>query len=138
MIHFNWGLHDLKYVDAQGKLTDVARGKQVSLVPTYQANLHKIVARLNETGARLLWASTTPVPAGADGRIAGDEMLYNAAAARVMAANGIPINDLHAIAAAQITLQLPRNVHFTPAGSDTLARAVAARVQGALSVPTKS
>src|SRR3954449_12259411 len=55
VIHFNWGLHDLK-VTADG-------GRQVPL-ETYERNLKALVARLQTTGARLIWATTTPVPEG--------------------------------------------------------------------------
>src|SRR5690242_19927704 len=53
VIHFNWGLHDLK-VDPDGS-------RQVPL-EQYQQNLRELVSRLNRTGARLIFATTTPVP----------------------------------------------------------------------------
>src|SRR5436190_1240007 len=53
LIHFNWGLHDLK-VTPDG-------GRQVPL-EIYEKNLEALAARLNKTGARLIWATTTPVP----------------------------------------------------------------------------
>src|SRR5215831_2929252 len=49
VIHFNWGLHDLK-VDKDG-------ARQVP-IDTYEQNLRELVARLRQTGARLIWAST--------------------------------------------------------------------------------
>jgi len=65
VIHFNWGLHDLKYISAKGGLTDVDKGKQQVPIGQYEANLEKLVLRLKKTGAKLIWASTTPVPEGA-------------------------------------------------------------------------
>ncbi len=53
VIHFNWGLHDLKYM-SDGR-------KQVEL-DIYERNLERLVERLQATGAKLIWASTTPVP----------------------------------------------------------------------------
>ncbi|MEI6872918.1 MAG: SGNH/GDSL hydrolase family protein, partial [Verrucomicrobiota bacterium] len=81
------------------------------------------------TGARLIFSTTTPVPEGSDGRIAKDELAYNEAARRVMKANDVPVDDLHAIIAAQPTLQRDKNVHFTPEGYQVLATQVAAEIK---------
>jgi dienelactone hydrolase len=124
-IHFNFGLHDLKYLDAAGKYVTPDKGKQVALLPEYEANLRQIVARLKKTGAKLIWASTTPVPDGSQGRVQGDEGKYNEVALKVMREAGIPVDDLHAIAVEQ----QPHNVHFTQEGYRVLARAVAASVE---------
>ena len=92
VIHFNWGLHDLKYVGEKGDLiqnvTDPGSHPQVML-PDYEKNLTELVTRLRATGAKLIWCSTTPVPQGAKGRVPGDEVKYNEAAARVMKAAGV-------------------------------------------------
>ena len=129
VIHFNWGLHDLKYIaaDAQGplhsaKLLDVAEGKQMVPLDAYAANLERLLVRLKKTGAALIWCATTPVPEGAKGRVPGEAARYNDAAASVMRRHGVPINDLHALAAAHLEeIQRPANVHFTPEGSRLLA-----------------
>ena len=52
VIHFNFGLHDLRLDD----------GKHQVPLPDYETNLRTIVQRLQKTGARLIWATTTPVP----------------------------------------------------------------------------
>ncbi len=62
VIHFNFGLHDLKYLDAAGKYVTPDKGKQVASVADYEKNLRAIVARLKQTGANLIFATTTPVP----------------------------------------------------------------------------
>lgn len=130
-IHFNFGLHDLKYLSADGKL-DLS-GTQVCGVAAYELNLGTLAMRLLATGAKIVWASTTPVPEGASGRKAGDEVAYNAAAARVMQKAGIPVNDLHAAVRLELaTYQLPRNVHFNDAGSKFLGARVAECLRRAL------
>lgn len=129
VIHFNWGLHDLKHWK-DGKL-DMS-GPQVNAVDAYEKNLRAIVAKLKETGAKLIWANTTPVPEGSQGRVARDEVAYNAVAARVMKENRVAIDDLHAIVIAKPELQRPQNVHFTDEGSQALAAQVAAEIRKAL------
>ncbi len=136
VIHFNWGLHDLKYLGANGEnLADPADPKSRQQVPPdeYEKNLRKLVERLKQTGATLIWCSTTPVPEGAKGRVVGDSAEYNEIAAKVMKANEVAINDLYAFANPRLKdIQLPANVHFTKPGSQQLAEQVAAAIENAL------
>ncbi len=130
VIHFNFGLHDLKYLDAAGAYVPPDQGKQVAPVPQYEANLRELVARLQKTGAKLIWASTTPVPDASLGRVKDDELAYNEAALRVMRETGVTVDDLHALVVPG--MQLPKNVHFTKEGYQTFAAAVAAAVAAAI------
>ncbi len=132
VIHFNFGLHDLKYLAPDGSYTTPDKGTQVASTEVYEQNLRKIVARLKQTGAKLIWSNTTPVPDASSGRVKGDEIRYNETAARVMAESGIPTDDLHAIIAANPELQRPNNVHFTEEGYRALANAVTASIEKAL------
>lgn len=135
VIYFNFGLHDLKYMDAKG--TYIVPGPQdrpLASPEQYAANLREIVARLRRTGARLIFATTTPIPAGTVGRVEGSELAYNAAATAVMRETGVAVDDLHAFATAQPQLMRPKNVHFTPEGCAALGDHVAATVAGALPV----
>ena len=133
VIHFNFGLHDLKYLDEKGTYVTPDKGRQLASVADYERNLETLVKRLKQTGARLIFATTTPVPAGTIGRVEHGEIPYNEAARRVMRANGVEIDDLHAYARAhQAEIQQPHNVHFTPAGYDALAREVATSITRAL------
>ncbi|MBT3279237.1 MAG: SGNH/GDSL hydrolase family protein [Phycisphaerales bacterium] len=126
VIHFNWGLHDLKYIDAKGNLTAVAKGKQQISTADYEKNLTKLVQRLKKTGAKLVFATTTPVPEGSKGRIVGDSVKYNAVALKIMKAEGIVVNDLYTfIKPTLATAQNKANVHFTSIGSKALAGEVA-------------
>lgn len=136
VIHFNFGLHDLKYLDAAGQLAAPDKGKQVHTLDEYEANLRKIVARLKQTGAKLIWAATTPVPGGSTGRVEDDAIRYNAVAARVMQEQGVAINDLHAfVKPRQAQLQRPANVHFSNAGSTQLAEVVVGQIAPLLRMP---
>lgn len=138
VIHFNFGLHDLKHVDAQGKVVAPEQGRPRVPLEAYAQNLQTLVARLRTRGARLIWCATTPVPEGAHGRIAGSEGDYNRVARKVMEEHGLAVDDLHAFAAARLAeIQLPHNVHFTPSGYAQLAECVAASIRTALSATGK-
>ena len=136
LIHFNWGLHDLKFV-APGteKLADYNDPKNARQVPPedYEKNLTELVARLKKTGAKLIWRSTTPVPEGAKGRIPGDSAKYNAIARKIMDANQIAIDDLYAFAKPRLgKIGRKADVHYTSAGSKQLANNVAEAIGEAL------
>ncbi len=131
VIHFNFGLHDIKIM--KGGLTD-----PILQVPPdqYEKNLRELVKRLQATGAKLIWASTTPVPDStrlSPPRIAADVLKYNEIAAHVMADNKIPTDDLyHAILPKEAQLQAKNNVHFSKEGYQLLAQHVAASIKAAL------
>jgi len=125
VIHFNWGLHDLRLDDA---------GKYQVPLDEYAKNLKELVKQLKATGAKLVWCSTTPVPEKCTPpRKNADVIAYNAAAKKIMDENGIALDDLYAFALPKIKeLQLPDNVHFSPEGSAELAKAVVASIELAL------
>lgn len=130
VIHFNWGLHDLKHYK-DGKMVP-GNPVWVSLAD-YEKNLRSLVQRMKKTGAKLIFATTTPVPEGVAGRDPGIEVKYNEAALRVMKEEGVAVDDLHAFAAAKLAeIQLPKNVHFSTTGSKALAEPVAASIKKAL------
>jgi lysophospholipase L1-like esterase len=126
VIHFNFGLHDLKRME---------NGNHQVPLDQYEANLKTIVGKLKATGAKLIWASTTPVPDGPVNppRSNADVIAYNEAAAKVMAENRVATDDLYAFALPKLAdLQMPANVHFTGAGYQALAEQVAHAIEQAL------
>ncbi|MBM3333480.1 SGNH/GDSL hydrolase family protein [Candidatus Sumerlaeota bacterium] len=126
VIHFNWGLHDLRTMDD---------GKRQVPIDQYDKNLRELVSRLKKTGAKLIWASTTPVP---DAKLSpprknAEVVAYNVAAKKIMDENGVAIDDLYSAVLPNLTtLQLPANVHFKGEGSAFLAKKVAESVTAAL------
>ncbi len=84
VIHFNWGLHDLKRLTPEGNLDKTRQADRLVPVEEYKENLEKIVQILKETGARLVFATTTVIPPEAPGRVVGDEIIYNNAAKEVL------------------------------------------------------
>ncbi len=105
VIHFNFGIHDRN-----------------TPVDEYLGRLETIVKRLQATGARLIWASTTPIPDDpAKKQSAASIVERNTAAASLMARHGIAVNDLFtAITPHLAELQNPNDVHFNAAGYDFL------------------
>ncbi|MBN2376858.1 MAG: alpha/beta hydrolase fold domain-containing protein [Sedimentisphaerales bacterium] len=136
VIHFNWGLWDLCYrlPDSPNLAKDKVNGKLTTTLDQYEQNISKLVKKLKTTGAKLIWANTTPVPEDEVGRIQGDAIKYNAVAAKVMQQNHIAINDLHAYitAAGQKYYIQPGNVHFTKEGYRYLAEKVATIIEASL------
>ena len=133
VIHFNFGLHDLKFLDPAGNYVPPDQGRQVTPLDAYRRNLTAIVTRLAATGASLIFATTTPVPPGSAGRPAGSEVPYNQCAREIMTAHGIALNDLWALASRNPSGFLcPNDVHFTPEGKRALAAQVSASIRAAL------
>jgi hypothetical protein len=101
LIHFNFGLNDLMYKDPATKsiraMAKVAGGVRVSSPQVYEKNLRELVKRFKATGAKLIWASTTPIPKDFNGILdAGSDIEYNKIAAKIMKENKVTINDMHA------------------------------------------
>lgn len=137
IIHFNWGLHDLCYRHPDSKETghrDKINGTISIPLEDYKVNLEALVERLEQTGATLIWATTTPVPEGEIGRFPGDELKYNAAAREIMLRHQIEINDLHQVASEFDASQWkgPGNVHFNQEGSAALGQRVAETIKAHL------
>jgi dienelactone hydrolase/lysophospholipase L1-like esterase len=127
VVHLNCGLHDLKRFRKGGH-------HQVE-VDQYVDNLRRIVARIRQgTDAALVFADTTPIlddrhaRRGADfDRTEADVRRYNDAAVAVMSELGVPVHDLHwVVEQGGVQSMLgPDGTHYTTAGSDRLAEAVA-------------
>lgn len=136
VIHFNHGLHDLKYLDAEGKSARTKEGAHIQVpVEKYKENMEAIVARLKKTGAKLIFATTTPYPDEVEGplREKGDAERYNAVALEIMQRENIAIDDLYTFIAPRLAeLQLPKNVHFSAKGYEVLAGEVAKHIEAAL------
>lgn len=117
VIHFNFGIHD--------RNTPVA---------DYASRLERLVERLEKTGAKLVWATTTPIPdAPAQNQTAASIVERNAAAAAIMEKHGVAVDDLFAFITPRLAeAQLPNDVHFKAEGYDLLGRQVAESIRAAL------
>ncbi len=120
VIHFNFGIHD--------RATDPA---------IYEASLEKLVLRMKETGATLIWASTTPIPLDQSRKQTPESIVErNAIAARVMRKHGVATDDLFAFITPHLpAAQNPNDVHFNAQGYTLLGNQVAESIASHLPKP---
>lgn len=126
VIHVNFGLHDMKVMKDE---------KHQVPVDEYAKNLDAIVEKLQKTGAKVIFATTTPVPEGPLNPVRrfADVATYNDAARKVMADRKVAVNDLNAFITPHLkTAQKAKDVHFTNEGSKLLAGEVARVIEATL------
>jgi hypothetical protein len=139
LIHFNFGLHDLKYTlngDLRGTYS-VDQGKPVTSPVQYAENLHLICRYLQSEypGTKLIFATTTPVPFDSRGRIEGDAKKYNQVAKEVLADyRDIRVNDLYRYTFPKFEewCLKPGNVHYNETGTISQGKQVANVISDAL------
>lgn len=127
LITFNWGLHDLIHVKRpqNGGVEIVHR----TSIAEYKKRLEELVARLQATKAKLVWVATTPVNESERYR-PEDVATFNAAAAEVMAAHGVPVVDLATSKFRDGPLDLVSDgLHFTPESCKVLGETLAAELR---------
>lgn len=130
VIHFNWGLWDMYGWHYE---------KHDRSPEAYEKRLDKLVTRLKQTGAKLIWATTTPVCPGPENlcklTISKEtERKYLDAALRVMKAHGVAVNDLHGFMEPLRKKYgiSDTDVHFTREGSKKLAEQVVKHIEAVL------
>lgn len=118
VIHFNFGIHDRRKTPEQ-----------------YAANLEKVVERLKSTGAKLVWARTTPFREK-DSTVGDGSLVLNATADAVMKKHGIPLDDLHAaILPSVATARGEDGTHYNAEGTRILAAGVVRCIESAMAGP---
>jgi len=117
VIHFNFGIHD-----------------RATPISDYTQRLEQLIERMKKTGAKLIWASTTPIPDNpAHNQTAASIVERNQAAAVLMKKHGIATDDLFtAITPHLAEMQNPNDVHFNAKGYDFLGEAVAKAIEAAV------
>lgn len=124
VIHFNFGLHDAKRTSETGFRSSRDQ---------YAENLRTLVVQLKATGARLLFATTTPIPntgALSPARRFDSIPARNEIAEKVMQENAVAIDDLYVVALPVLAqIGRPNDIHFQSKGYELLARAVAASIE---------
>ena len=136
IIHFNFGLHDIKHIDpVTGKNSKNLSHPHQASPEEYGRNLIEIIKKLKRTGAKLIFATTTPYPdkLGKQMRSPGMPKIYNQVAIKIMNKSEIKINDLYSLVLPRVNeLQRPNNVHFNIKGSEFLAEQVLKSIKGSL------
>ena len=138
VIHFNWGLWDICH--RKGGKRDLS-GKISVELPVFEKNLDTLVMKMKELApdATLIWAPITYIQGGW-GRVKGDEITYNNAAARIMKKHGVTINDIHA-QTAKFPIELFKsvgNVHFSQEGYKKIGEQVASTIEDTIAKRAKS
>ena len=135
VVHFNFGLHDLKRIDADQRNSDDPSDPPQADIEAYERNLRRIARTILASSATPVFCTTTPVPEGGvrPHRDPADVDLYNRIARTVMAELGIQVNDLHSFAAERLEdIQRPVNVHFNRPGSAALGGRVTGNIRKTL------
>ena len=116
VIHFNFGIHD-----------------QRSDPKEYGERLEKIVLKLKETKATLIWASSTPLPDGAEKYRHGACAKLNEVAEAIMKKHDVRINDLYEYIKPDLAkYQRPNDCHFSGEGYQHLGKRVAEEIRRTL------
>lgn len=135
VIHFNWGIWDTHMLDAQNRLVrDETKGDlHIRHTPMqYRENLTKLVETMEKTGAKLIWASTTPIMSRTGERFE-DIKKFNMVAEKTMKERQIPINDLYKYVLPSVKdWQGSDRVHFNAQGNDQLGKRVSERIMDVL------
>lgn len=108
--HFNFGIHD--------RNTPIAE---------YGQRLEQLVERMEKTGAKIIWASTTPIPDDLAKKQTAESIVErNQIAAEIMMKHDVSINDLFTTITPHLDkLQNPKDVHFNGEGYDFLGQKTA-------------
>jgi len=117
VIHFNFGIHD-----------------RATPISDYTQRLEQLIERMKQTGAKLIWASTTPIPDNpAHHQTAASIVERNQAAAVLMKKHGIATDDLFAAITPHLAeMQNPNDVHFNAEGYDFLGETAAKAIEAAV------
>ncbi|CAZ97652.1 SGNH/GDSL hydrolase family protein [Zobellia galactanivorans] len=137
VIHFNWGLWDLCYRHPDAKTQgnrDKVNGTVTYTPEQYRDNMEALVVRLKQTGAKLIFATTSYVPEGEVGRFVKSDKIYNKMAVEVMKKHGVTINPLNRISKKVYKKHAagPGNVHYTKEGYRLLSEPVVKYIEKSL------
>jgi len=118
VIHFNNGLHARHLSDEE-----------------YIEGLEIYIRLIEEhsQGAKLIWASSTPIRTTVKGypldeKLNGMVLRRNAAAAKIMEAHKIPINDLYSVVVGKPEFSAGDGYHYTQEGYQSLGKVVAEQI----------
>lgn len=130
IIHWNNGLWDTARVyEEDGCFTSPE---------LYETNLRRILRELKKTGAKIIFATTTPTDPkkaekheGMSVHYIQDIIEYNKIAVKIMAENGIPVNDLFAVVDGKQDAFIRQDdlIHPTEEGVEALAKQIVEKIK---------
>ncbi len=137
VIHFNWGLWDLCYRHPDSKIQgnrDKINGTVTFTPEQYRDNMEALVIRLQKTGAKLIFATTSYVPKDEAGRIANSNKVYNKEALAVMKKYEVTINPLSGVSKKVHKKHAAGSgdVHYTKEGYRLLSISVVEQIENCL------
>jgi len=89
IVHWNNGLWDLHH--------EAPMVEALTSLEEYLETLRRIINELKRTGAKIIFATTTPVAQDATGRSNAEIEKYNLAAIELMKRNDVEVNDLYSV-----------------------------------------
>lgn len=116
VIHWNNGIWDAYHLNAEvGIFTSIDE---------YVTDLRRVLKEMRKTGAKIIWATTTAVSDQCIPCSNAEIDQYNAAALRLMQAEGIEINDLNRVIKQNLVGYLIEDgIHLTAEGIEVCAEA---------------
>jgi lysophospholipase L1-like esterase len=117
VVHWNNGAWDLHH--------EAPMVEALTPLDEYLETLRRIAHEIRRTGAKLIFATTTPAGEGAVGRSNAEIDQYNAAAIELMKKERTPVNDLNRLVRQNPTEYIcPDHTHLTEPGYRACARQV--------------
>jgi lysophospholipase L1-like esterase len=89
IVHWNNGLWDLHH--------EAPMVETLTALEEYLETARRIINELQRVNAKIIFATTTPVPVDAIGRSNAEIDAYNSAVIKLMAQYGIEVNDLNSV-----------------------------------------
>ena len=122
IIHWNNGLWDVH--------REVPMLEALTPIEEYVNNISRMIQDINRIlGAKIIWASTTPVAEGLIGKSNTDIAVYNNAVAAIMSENGIIISDLNSLVTKNMNYICEDKLHLTEEGYKKCSEIVANNIR---------
>ncbi|WP_274365627.1 SGNH/GDSL hydrolase family protein [Paenibacillus thermotolerans] len=122
IVHWNNGLWDLHH--------EAPMVEALTSLDEYIETLRRIINELQRTGAKIIFATTTPIPSDGTGRSNAEIDLYNKAAVELMNRHGIEVNDLNRVVKQDLNGYICEDkVHLTEQGNIKCAEQVIEKIK---------
>lgn len=122
IVHWNNGLWDLHH--------EAPMVEALTSLEEYIETLRRIINELQRTGAKIIFATTTPIPPDGTGRSNAEIDLYNETAVELMNLHGIEVNDLNRVVKQDLAGNICEDkLHLTEQGNIKCAEQVIEKIK---------